>query len=160
MAIHLFLSDEACTQLIQQKRTHPHPFVRRKCEALLLKAHGLPTEKVSQICGVTNSTVIKYVREYQESGLESICEIPWSGPVSDLDSFREEIIQSFTEKPPHSSREAQARIEQLTGVKRHLSNIKAFLYRIGMSYRKSAQIPSQTDPQIQEHFKKKAWNLS
>lgn len=53
----------------------------------------------------------------------------------------------FQEHPPRKLGEAQAKIEELTGIKRNPTQIRAFLHRIGMRCRKVGFVPGKrADP--------------
>ncbi len=64
----------------------------------------------------------------------------------------------FTSNPPRSSSEAQAKIEELTGIRRSPTQTKEFLKRIGLKLRKVGHVPGKAlNPdkiQEQEHFQK------
>lgn len=49
------------------------------------------------------------------------------GQACELDERQSSLEAYFLENPPRSAREAQAAIERLTGVRRGLSQVRAFL---------------------------------
>ena len=71
--------------------------------------------------------------------------------VSSLESY-------FASNPPRSSSDAQAKIEELTGIRRSPTQTKEFLKRIGLKLRKVGHVPGKAlNPdkiQEQEHFQK------
>jgi transposase len=75
-------------------------------------------------------------------------------PVSDPAQHRNSIISEVQSLPPASDKEAAARIEQLTGVKRSPQRVRIFMRTIGMTFRKTAAIPAKADWEKQEEFKK------
>jgi hypothetical protein len=56
--------------------------------------------------------------------------------------------------PIASAKEAAARIEQWTGVKRSPQRVRIFMRTIGMKFRKTAVLPAKADLGKQEEFKK------
>jgi len=132
---------------------HPHPFVQRKMETLWLKSQGLPHHEIARLAGVTENTVRAYLREYQEGGLEALMTVSFHHPKSELADHRSTIEEYFREHPPATIKEAVARIEELTGVRRSPSQVRVFLRSIGMRLRKVAAIPAKANPELQEEFK-------
>ena len=52
-------------QALQEQRfDHPHPWVRRKLEAVYLKSQNLSHEGICQMCGIGGNTLRRYLREY------------------------------------------------------------------------------------------------
>lgn len=60
----------------------------------------------------------------------------------------------FREHPPATIKEAMSKIEELTGIKRHETQVRKFLNSIGLSRRKIGMIPAKADNEKQEAFKK------
>jgi hypothetical protein len=79
-------------------------------------------------------------------------------PQSELDKHAETIEAHFRREPARTAAEAQAVIEKLTGIKRSPTQVRQFLHRIGMKFRKVAAIPAKANPEVQEAFKKKIWS--
>jgi transposase len=136
-----------------QRFHHPHPFVQRKMETLWLKSQGLPHHEIARLAGITENTVRAYLHEYQEGGLEALMTVSFHHPTSELAAHQSTIEEYFREHPPATSKEAAARIEELTGIRRSPTQVRAFLRSIGMRFRKVASIPAKVDPEVQEEFK-------
>jgi len=62
-------------------------------------------------------------------------------PVSELDRHREAIRQSFEQQPVATIAEACQRIADLTGVQRGPTQVRKFLTRLGMEWRRVRAIP-------------------
>src|ERR1700731_1416696 len=102
---------------------HPHPHVRRKMEVLWLKAHDLPHAQTATLAGVSRSTVQRYLTEYLAGGLDRIRRFRWHGPPSALVEHTFSREEYFWDPPPHSAKQAQAVIEQQTGLRRGLTQV-------------------------------------
>jgi transposase len=126
--------------------------------ALWLKAHELPHAKISEIVGVTENTLRAYLRSFNEGGVESLKELSFYRPTSELDEHRETLEAHFRENPPASAAQAIEEIERITGIKRGLTQTRAFMHRLGLDFRKVGAVPSKADPKVQEEFKKKSWS--
>lgn len=151
--MNLSFTAEVVAQLQNQRFSHPHPRVQMKSEVLLLKANGVPHGNIAQIVGICENTVRAHLQEYQRGGIESVNEIRFYKPVSELVPFSDEIKASFLAHPPASVKEAAAKIEEVTKIKRGLTQVRKYLISIGLKRRKTGSIPSKADSAIQEKFK-------
>jgi transposase len=152
-------SDEAA--LSYERFNHPHPFVQRKMEALWLKSQGLSHKDICRLTDICSTTLTEYLREYREGGIEALKILAFRRPRSDLEDHCTSLEAYFREHPPASVKEAMAKIEELTGIKRSPDRVRAFLKRMSMKCRKVGMIPAKADVEAQEDFKKnsssRAW---
>lgn len=109
---------------------HPHPRVQQKMEVLWLKSKGFTHEEIAELADVSGRTVQRYLDEYLAGGLERLRCLPWRGPSGALDAHQAALEDYFLENPPRSTREAQAVIEQQTGVRRGLTQVRVFLKKV------------------------------
>lgn len=137
-----------------ERYNHPHPRVQRKMEVLWLKSHGLSHQEICELAGISSRTLQRYLHAYQEGGIEKLREITFYKPQSELLQHVGTIEAYFRENPPATIKEAMAKIEELTGIKRSVKRIREFLKSIGIKRRKVSMIPSKADPDKQETFKK------
>ena len=63
------------------------------------------------------------------------------GRTGSLEAHRELLAESFREQPASSVAEAADRIEQLTGIRRGLSQTRLFLKKLGLRWQRMAAIP-------------------
>ncbi len=115
--------------LAQGRFTHPHPFVRCKMEAVLLKAAHLRHQTICQLCGICGNTLRSYLAEYQAGGLAKLQELPFYRPVSPLEEHRELVQSELALHPVATIKQARNRIFELTGLKRGLTQVRAWLGR-------------------------------
>ena len=108
---------------------HPHPRVQLKMEVLWLKGCGLPHVEIATLAGTSVRSVQRFLGEYRDGGLDRVRTLGWRGKPNELAPHRESLEAHFLEHPPHSVSEAQAAIERLAGVKRGLTQVRAFLKR-------------------------------
>jgi len=132
---------------------HPHPRVRRRFEVLWFKAQGLPHSEICRLAQVTESTLVRYLGWYRQGGLAKIKELRFRKPESELQHYTEQLKSYFREHPPATVKEAMAKIEEITGLKRSEVTIGHFLKKIGMHPRKVGMIPGKADPDKQKDFK-------
>lgn len=123
-------SAEVLHAIRQGRYHHPHPRVQQKLEVLWLKSKGFTHEDIAELADVSRRTVQRYLDEYLAGGLERLRCLPWRGPTGALDAHQVGLEAYFLENPPRSTREAQAIIEQQTGVRRGLTQVRAFLKKL------------------------------
>ena len=133
--IQLIFSAEAKNQLAHEREHHPDRMVRRKMNVLCLKSCDMGHHAISLLANVSDSTVTRYLKEYKDGGIEGLKRKHYRPPVSELNKHKEKIEADFTTCPPHTVSEAQARIEQLTGIKRSQTQVRNFFRRIGLKFR-------------------------
>jgi transposase len=109
---------------------HPHPRVQQKMEVLWLKSQGFTHEAIARLADVSRRTVQRYLDEFAAGGLEQVRRLPWKGRLNELAVHQGSLEDYFVEHPPRSAREAQAAIENQTGVRRGLTQVRAFLKKL------------------------------
>jgi transposase len=132
---------------------HPHPRVRRRLEVLWLKSQNLSHSEICRLAQVGETTLARYLGWYCQGGLQKTKELRFRKPESELQKYTEQLKSYFREHPPATVKEAMAKIEEITGLKRSEVTIGHFLKRIGMHPRKVGMIPSKADPDKQNAFK-------
>jgi transposase len=120
-------SPAVVAEIRYERYHHPHPRVQRKMEVLWLKSQGLTHAEIGNLADVSPRSVQRYLDEFEEGGLARLCRLGWKGTRSELDDHQRSLEDYFLEHPPRSTREAQEAIEQQTGIRRGLSQVRAFL---------------------------------
>lgn len=149
---------EAIEALKHERMHHPHPRVQQKMWAVYLKAEKLRHEDVCRIVDISENTLRSYLDEFIEGGVEKLKRVPFHKPVSALDARQDTLEAHFRREPPASVAHAQALIADLTGIDRGPTQVRRFLHRMGMKFRKVAAVPAKADPAAQEEFKKNSWS--
>ena len=145
-------SDEDLKAIETDRYQHPHPHVQRKMEVLWLKSHALPHQQIANLAGVSLRTVQRYLGEFKEGGLKQVRRCKWRGPKTALLSHERSVEEHFWDHPPRSAKEAAKVILEQTGVRRGLTQVRAFLKaHLGLRYRKVAAIPVPPRKTIEEH---------
>jgi transposase len=131
---------------------HPHPQVQRKMTVLWLKSQQLTHDQIATLAGVSRRTVQRYLDQYLEGGLPRIRRCNWHRPESVLVDHEQSLEEYFWDHPPQTAKEAAAVIEQQTGIRRGLTQVRQFLkLRLGLTFRKVAAIPVPPKLSVQEH---------
>ena len=125
----------------EERESHPEPHVRRKMLVLWSLHCGLKRTQAAKLAGVGRATVERYVAAYRDGGLTGLRRWGVQGPVSDLAAYGEVIRASFEQQPVSTIAEACVRIEQLTGLKRGLTQVRLFLKELGLKWQRIRAIP-------------------
>ncbi len=126
-------------------------------EVLWLKSHGLPHQRIADLAGVSLRTVQRYLDEYLRGGLEQVRRCKWHGPETALLLHEQSIQEYFWDHPPRNTKQAARAIQEQTGVRRGLTQVRAFLKtHLGLRYRKVAAIPVPPKKTIEEHAQDQA----
>jgi transposase len=123
------ISPEDLDAIRHDRFHHPHPRVQLKMEVLWLKGRGLPHVEIATLAGTSVRSVQRFLGEYRDGGLDRVRTLGWRGKPNELAAHRESLEAHFLEHPPRSVLEAQAAIERIAGVKRGLTQVRAFLKR-------------------------------
>ncbi len=150
--IQLQFTQKEIDQLHHERTTHPHPRVRQMMEVLYLKALGLPHQEICRITRISATTLRRYLRLYHQGGIEALKQLNFYQPMSELAAHEEDIRREFTERPPATVKEAAARIEKVTGIRRGPTQVGVFMKKLGLKLRKVGQIPAKADVDKQKAF--------
>src|SRR5215467_3713539 len=120
-------SPNVLAEMRHDRYHHPHPRVQRKMEVLWLKSRGLSHADIAELADVSPRSVQRYLDEFAQGGLDRVRRLNWQGQACALDEYLPSLEDYFIEHPPRSAREAQQAIERLTGIRRGLSQVRAFL---------------------------------
>jgi transposase len=143
--------------LAHDRYHYPDPRVQRKMEVLWLKSHGLTHDPIAAYAGVSRRTVQRYLDEYLEGGLPRLRCCPGNHPQSILVEHESSLEEYFQRHPPRSTKQARAILEQRTGVRRGLSQVRHFLKdHLGLRGRKVGAIPVPPKKTVDEHAQEQA----
>jgi transposase len=143
--IRINFTDEEIAVLNFERYHYPDPRVQKKFEVLLLKSQGLSHEMIAQLSGVCSRQVQRYLNEYLEGGFERLKENLYVGSPSELNQHTETLKDYFAKNPPSTTAHAQKAIENLTGIRRSLTQVRDFLKRLGLKRRKVGSAPGKAD---------------
>src|SRR3954447_16251870 len=143
--------------LAHDRYHHPDPRVQRKMEVLWLKSHGLTHDQIAVYADVSRRTVQRYLDQYLQGGLSGLRQSHWHQPRSVLAEHQGSLEEYFLKHPVRSAKQARAIIEQRTGVRRGLSQVRHFLKdRLGRRWRRPGPIPVPPTKTVEEHAREQA----
>lgn len=162
--IRLVVEEEVQDMLYSNILHESHSKTRLKSLVVYLKSFGISHKEICQICRITKPTLVEYLTEFQDYGVDGLKVLKWKGQSSQLNNYKEMIDRAFEKEPPQSINEARDRIEELTGIRRSPTQIRIFLGKLNYKYLKTGSIPGNGDGQDEareeerECFKKNNWN--
>ncbi|MFW5726510.1 MAG: helix-turn-helix domain-containing protein [bacterium] len=72
--IRINFSEEEQEALRFERYHNPSARIQQKMEALFLKSKGLAHSEICRICEISKTTLITYLREYQQGGVKALKE--------------------------------------------------------------------------------------
>ena len=131
-------TEEEIVQLTHESVYHKHPIVRRRMQALRLKAQGVAHASIGHMLAISPSTLRKYFDTFLNppepvGRVEALKTLHYKGKPNRLMEKREAILADLEANPPATRQEAQARIKNLTGLQRSLPQVGEFLKKTEFS---------------------------
>jgi transposase len=137
----IVLSESEQSVVAAERDSHPDPVVRRKMLVLWSTHCGVTREQTAAVVGRGRATVQRYLAAYRVGGLDGLRQWGVTGPVSDLAAFAERIRNDLTAPPVRTTAEARDRIEELTGLRRGLTQTRTFLAGLGYTWQRTRAVP-------------------
>lgn len=107
-------TEEEIMQLAHGSICHEHLIVRRRMQSLLLKSQGLLHQEIVKILGISSSMLRSYFDLFLEGRVEAPERLGYKGEGTLL-MKKDEIIVNQEANPPATYKEAQAKIQVVTG---------------------------------------------
>ena len=152
--VNIAFTEEDIDRLYEEQLSHERQSARKKLLAVYLKSIGVEHAMICKICRVSWPTMLSYIKEYIDGGIEGLTQNLHIGHPSALNAYSQEIKAAFESDPPATIKEARAKILEITGLTRSITQIWNFLNKIGMKPRKVGGVPGRMDVEAQETFKK------
>lgn len=150
--INIVFSEDEVIQLQNLSADHPHSFVRRKALAVLLKSQEIAHHKIAKIINVCENTISAYFKAYLCDRISSVTALNFNKPESSLEQF-EDIIKEYVNKtPPSSIKQACHEVGLLTKVVLKETQMRQYLKKLGVKFRKTAGIPAKVNVVAQREF--------
>jgi len=131
--LRISISPDDLSAIKQDRFYHPQPYIMMRMHTLYLHHVGENAERIAELLDRNPKTIRACLKTYRDGGLQSVYQYAKHKHESDLESHGTLIEEDLAKSPPHSSQEAGARIEKLTGIKRSPTQIRTFLKKKGLS---------------------------
>lgn len=146
------LSGTERAQLQDLQHTHIHPHIRRRALVLLLRSENTSNDTISGITGLSENTITDYVQSYQDGGIARLTALSFRKPVSQLQPFDDVIKTHFENNPVATIAQACKEVEELTGLAIKNTQMRFYLKKLGIAWRKVNSIPAKVDLEAQKAF--------
>ena len=150
--IEVSLSMNERTILRDLHQDHIHPVIRQRAHVILLRSGKISNDQISIITGLGETTIIDYAHRYIEQGSSWVTTLNFRKPVSQLQSFDAEILAYFEKNPASTIVQACNEVAKLTGVTVKNTQMRAYLKKLGIKWRKVGGIPAKVDIEAQQKF--------
>jgi transposase len=150
--IKINLSSDIQTELMDIHQNHVHHIIRQRAHVLLLRSENILNVQISNITGLSEPTIIDYVHQYLEKGMSWVTTLNFRKPVSQLQSFDAVILAYFEKNPVSTITQACQEVSELTGVTVKNTQMRAYLKKLGIKWRKVGGIPAKVDIEAQQKF--------
>jgi transposase len=151
MIFSLTDSDRILLREIQQNERHKKNYV--KVTVLLGLDKGKSPQDLSDLLGIDESTVYRYVLYFREQGLDDYLENHYFGFWGKLDSFQLAALQTELQTNFYTDSQAIADwILSAFGVSYTAEGLVPLLHRLGFCYKKTKQVPCEAELEKQVEF--------
>ena len=146
------LSAAELSQLQDLQQNHIHSHIRRRALVLLLRHENSSNDKIASITGLCENTITDYVQLYHDGGIARLTELKFRQPISQLKPFDEAIKIHFEENPVATIAQACKEVEELTGIVIKNTQMRSYLKKLGITWRKVNSVPAKVDINAQKKF--------
>jgi len=131
--LRVSISSDDLSTIHHDRFYHPQPYIMMRMHTLALHHAGESAARIAILLDRNPKTIRACLKTYQEGGLQAVYRYEKHKHECALDGHSDSIENELDKHPPHSANEASARIEKLTGIKRSLTQIRAFLKKKAIS---------------------------
>lgn len=146
-------SEEIAQKALEKYRSLKFWKIFERMLFVILKSKGYSSKVIADILSVSETTTFNWLRIFREGGLDALAKLNYKGQPSKLNPYSAQLALELDERPVATLKEAQHRIEGMTGIKRSIPQVRAFMRRNKLFRRMVGQIPSKANLQVQEQFK-------
>jgi len=125
--LNITISPEDLLVIHRERFYHPQPHIMIRMHILALHHEGESATRIAQLLHRDSRTVRSCLKTYQEGGLDAVYAYKKHKHKCELDTYSDLIEEEFARHPPQSIKEARARIAELTGITRGMTQVAEFL---------------------------------
>ena len=119
-----------------------HYKIRQRMQMLYLLNKGYCRNLLADIIGVHRKTILEWVILYVEGGLSALCQLGYKGQPSELQVYKEQLLEAIEKAQPSTLSEIADLIERETGIRRGLTQVSYFVREhLGLKRRKYQPLP-------------------
>lgn len=150
-----FLTQEQVTVLRQAHRTIRDKRLADRIKAVLSLNSGHDYQQVASILLLDETTLRRYVSQFEKIGLDGLLEFHYSGGQAKLTEIQELELKSHLVDSPHiylTAKEVASFVKHHYKVKFSVIGMTKLLHRLGFVYKKPKLVPAKADREKQQQF--------
>lgn len=144
------------TQIASLRAAHRQVRDKRSADrikAVVALADGRDYVEVATILMLDETTLRRYVKRFQEDGIDGLLECRYTGGKSELTPTQERALARYlAHNTLPTALAATTHIKKRYGVDYSLAGVTKLLHRLGFSYKKPRVIPGKMNPERQAAF--------
>jgi len=153
-----FLTPEQVNELRQAHRRARDKREADRIKSIALLNEGYTYEEIAKILFLDDETIRRYVRIYQEQGLNDLLKDNYQGGMSKLTEKQEEELNSHLEHKVYQNADDIVKyIEQQYGIMYTTKGLVHLLHRLGFVYKKPKHVPGKANEEAQKQFVEKTY---
>lgn len=124
-----------------------------RLKTILLLDEGWSYPMIAKALLLDDATCRRYLKEYQEGGLDALLEDDYQGGSSKLSALQEDELKAhLRETVYYTAKEVAAYVEKEYGISYTTEGMVHLLHRLGFTYKKLTKIPGKADIEKQKAF--------
>ncbi len=148
-----FLTNEQVAVLRNAHKTTRDKRLADRVKAILSLHAGYSYEDVAHILLLDEVTLRRYVKQFQEKGIDGLLECRYTGGTASLTPIQEEQLTRFLDtNTQRTAKEIVDHIRTVYHVSYTVIGVTKLLHRLGFSYKKPKIVPGEADAKKQERF--------
>lgn len=125
--------DNAMKQMLQDMwQQHPISCCRKRAHAILLSAKGFKIPQISQMLEIERRAISRWIDHWEAYGVLGLYDKPRSGRPPIFTPSEAALIPGIVDEEPRQLKQAQVKIEQMTGKQASCYTIKRILKKPSM----------------------------
>lgn len=109
------LTEEQRKNLSKLYSSHSRSGCRQRAQAILLSDQGYNLARIHEILNVNQYTVSLWINRFEANGVDGLKDLPRSGRPVIYEQHEVEIFKKLLDKEPRQIKQAQKKLEELTG---------------------------------------------
>jgi transposase len=124
-----------------------------RIKAIISLHDGYSYEEIAHILLLDEITLRRYVKQFQDKGIDGLLECRYAGGASSLTPVQEHQLITFLDKNiQRTAKDIRQHILEAYSVKYSVIGVTKLLHRLGFSYKKPKIIPGKADMKKQQRF--------
>lgn len=95
--------------------SHSNSRCRQRAQAILLSDQGYNLARIHEILNVNQYTVSLWIKRFESNGINGLVDLPRSGRPTIYERHEVEIFKKLLDKEPRQIKQAQIKLQELTG---------------------------------------------